>query len=371
MYRDQRFPASPSARRAATACLKQLSAPDVERACLDTSPYGAFRIISRILRQDAEIKEKVWVVEACEGSHSEAPVEAGREPPSASAWPFWLRNDPSQPKLPLLYLLKSESVAGLRAAMLEAQDGGIFLNAAETADSRWAKSVQPDVALWLGGSAQRIPYDPASGLETLAVVRAAMRRLYLDGRPAFIYLSLHDDKQSAPAPPRTLVHHAYKGMYRLSAARASARPRIRLLGAGRALGQVLRAADILRRDWQVESDIWSCPSYTGLARDGHAASHWNMLHPASRRKVPRVQACLGSGATPIIAVTGYGQHVARQIGEFVPARFVALGSDSNAGSNGSPEAEWIVAVTIKALADDGLVPAQWTREALQRYALTP
>jgi pyruvate dehydrogenase E1 component len=40
---------------------------------------------------------------------------------------------------------------------------------------------------------------------------------------------------------------------------------------------------LLKNDWGVDADIWSCPSFTELARDGNAVTRWNTLHPPSRR----------------------------------------------------------------------------------------
>ena len=59
---------------------------------------------------------------------------------------------------------------------------------------------------------------------------------------------------------------------------------IRLLGAGQTLGKVVEAARLLRDDWNITSEVWSCPSYTRLMREGHEAERWNMLHPLSKEK---------------------------------------------------------------------------------------
>ncbi len=36
-------------------------------------------------------------------------------------------------------------------------------------------------------------------------------------------------------------------------------PRVQLLGSGTIFREVIAAADLLRDDWGVESDLWSCP----------------------------------------------------------------------------------------------------------------
>jgi pyruvate dehydrogenase E1 component len=71
----------------------------------------------------------------------------------------------------------------------------------------------------------------------------------------------------------------------------------------------------------------------------------------------------------VLAVTGYGQYIAEQIGGFVSARFVALGADSLPEASRFPSAPWIVAAALKALGDEGLLPMRQATEALKRYAL--
>ena len=51
------------------------------------------------------------------------------------------------------------------------------------------------------------------------------------------------------------------------------------MGSGTILREVIAAAELLEKDWGVAADIWSCPSFTELRRDGLDADRWNMLHP--------------------------------------------------------------------------------------------
>jgi pyruvate dehydrogenase E1 component len=363
---------TPQTRLAAAACLEKLAGKDLESACLAASPYRAIQAIARGLAQDDATQSKVWIVKASPGkSVQQTPPmdDADTGVGNISAWPLWFRDGAEHFEMPLLYLLRSESVAGLRAAIDEAADRGILCNDAEITSSRWPKSVQPAVPLWLASSVNGIPYDPASGQEALAILRSAMQAMYMDDEPGFFYMTLHDDDGKVPAPSQAHVNEAYKGMYRLLAAPESSAPAVRLLGAGQALGKVIDAASLLREDWNIPAEVWSCPSYTRLAREGHEAERWNMLHPLSKKKTSHIQTCLGSGQSPVLAITGYGQHIADQIGAFVRARFVALGADSHRQTNGFPSAQWIVAAALKALGDEGALPMRYAEEALKRYAL--
>jgi hypothetical protein len=67
----------------------------------------------------------------------------------------------------------------------------------------------------------------------------------------------------------------------------------------------------------------------------------------------------------VIAVTGYGQHIAGQIGGCVRGRFIAVGIDSAMQAS----APWLAVAALKALADHDAIPMPCVDTALRRYAL--
>jgi pyruvate dehydrogenase E1 component len=160
-------------------------------------------------------------------------------------------------------------------------------------------------------------------------------------------------------------------MYKLNAIDpAAGQPRVRLLGAGLALQSVVSAAQMLRDDWGVESELWSCPSYTRLARDADKAQRWNRMHPDMPRRSSHLLDCLSVEDCPVVAVTGYAQHVAEQIGRHIPSRFVALGADSTETPWGKTvDKHWIVALALRALAQDGVIAHACVEQAMGRYRL--
>jgi len=363
---------SPSERpgqHVARACIECLDSAEMARICERVSPYEAFQAIAKRLKRDEAFGSNVLLVKATgtrTATQLRASSDAAPDDGHISAWPLWFHHAEDDFDMPLLYLLRSDSVAQLRAAMGESVDRAILFNDAETVKSRWPKGVQPGVPLWLAGSPDSFPYDPASGAEALSILRSAMQALYVDDRPGYFYFTLHNDTSDGPAVPLANLEHASKGMYRVVHAPPSNRGFIRLLGAGQALSRVMLAADVLRNHWGVDSEIWSCPSYTCLAREGYAAERWNTLHPAAMKRTSHIEACLGANRNPVLAITGYAQHIAGQIGGFVASRFVAMGSDSHPGPPGCPDVDWIVAVALSVLGGEGMVPPHWAYQALQR-----
>lgn len=359
-------------RHAATVCLGRLDDDALSARCLAASPHGAMHAIANFLEQDIATSGSAWIVRATEEGAGEEPdsrTSTGAKRRNVSAWPFWFQSGRQRFEKPLLYLLRSESVTGLRAALCETEVHGIFCNDAEAFRSRWPKSVQPAVPLWLCASTDGTPYDPASGAETLAILRSALHALYIEGESGFVYFSAHAGESDALVLSDADEQHAFQGMYRITARQEATTTSVRLLGAGKMLLQVQGAAELLQEDWGVTCEIWSCPSYTRLARESYEAERWNMLHPLSRKRTSHLQSCLAGNTSPVVAVTGYAQHVASQIGGFIPARFVSIGADSHQASRGSANTQWITAITLKALGDEGAIPLRRAEEALKKYEL--
>ena len=60
-------------------------------------------------------------------------------------------------------------------------------------------------------------------------------------------------------------------------------PRVQLLGCGTILREVIAAAELLQNDFGIAADVWSCPSFNELRRDGLAAERWNCFIHRRRR----------------------------------------------------------------------------------------
>jgi pyruvate dehydrogenase E1 component len=142
---------------------------------------------------------------------------------------------------------------------------------------------------------------------------------------------------------------------------------------------VIAAADLLKSHWGVDADLWACPSFTELARDGMAVSRENRLRPTAARKRSYVETCLAETRGPVVAATDYVRTFAEQIRPYVPRRYVVLGTDGY-GRSDTREAlrrffevdRFHVAVAaLHALADDGAIPAAKVEEAIRKYGIDP
>src|SRR4029450_6431632 len=100
-----------------------------------------------------------------------------------------------------------------------------------------------------------------------------------------------------------------------------------LMGAGTILREVLAAAQILENDYGVPADVFSVPSFSELRREAIEVERFNMLNPKEPARVPYVQQLLKDRQGPIIAATDYVRNVPDQIRQWVPTRYVTLGTD--------------------------------------------
>jgi pyruvate dehydrogenase E1 component len=223
-----------------------------------------------------------------------------------------------------------------------------------------------------------ISYDPTFGYEVAVIIQDGLRRMCAEQEDVYYYLTVMNENYAHPAMPEGAAPNIIKGMYLFRAGEKKTKgPRVQLLGSGVILREAIAAAELLRKDWGVESDLWSCPSFTELARDGNAQTRWNMLNPTAKPRPSHVETCLKDTAGPVIAATDYTRAFAEQIRAFVPRRYVVLGTDGFGRSDTREklrhffevDRQYIAIAALKALADDGAVPAARVAEAIAKYGI--
>jgi len=223
-----------------------------------------------------------------------------------------------------------------------------------------------------------ISYDPTFGYEIAVIVQDGLRRMYAEQEDVYYYITVMNENYTHPAMPEGAATNIIKGMYLLKAGEKKTKSlRVQLLGSGVILREAIAAAELLAKDWGVESDVWSCPSFTELARDGNAVTRWNMINPTSKPRVSHVGSCLADTKGPVIASSDYIRAFAEQIRAFVPRRYVVLGTDGFGRSDTREklrqffevDRHYIVVAALKALADDGEIPATKAAEAMKKYGV--
>ena len=221
-----------------------------------------------------------------------------------------------------------------------------------------------------------VSYDPTFGYELAVIVQEGMRRMVQNQEDVYYYITLMNENYSHPEMPKGSEAGILKGMYAFSKSKAKG-PKVQLMGSGVILREVIAAAEMLEKDWGVSPDVWSVTSFTELRREGLDAERWNMLNPEKKPRLSYVAECLSGSEGPVISSTDYMKSFADQIRNFVPQRFVSLGTDGY-GRSDSREAlrsffevdrYYVVLAALKALADEGKLPASKAAEAIKKYKL--
>jgi len=231
--------------------------------------------------------------------------------------------------------------------------------------------------LWSAQIPNCISYDPTFAYELAVIMHDGLRRMYAEQEDVYYYLTVMNENYAHPAMPEGAETGILKGMYLLRQGGTGKGPRVQLLGSGTILNEVIAAADLLKQDWGIEADIWSCPSFTLLARDGVATARWNLLHPTAEPRKPYVQQCLENTEGPVIASTDYVRAFADQIRPYVSRHYRVLGTDGFGRSDTREKLRhffevdryWVTTASLAALAEEEKLDLAKVAEAIKKYGI--
>ena len=222
-------------------------------------------------------------------------------------------------------------------------------------------------------------YDPTFGFEVAVILQHGMQRMIEEQRDEYFYLTLMNENYAHPDMPAGAEAGIIKGMYLLQDAGKPKKGelRVQLMGSGTILREAIAAAELLDKDFGVTSDIWSCPSFNELARDGFDVERWNRLHPEDKQRKAYVTECLEGRQGPAIAATDYIRTFAEQIRGFVPTRYTVLGTDGFGRSDTRAtlrrhfevDRYYIAHAAIAALAAEGKMAGKDVARAIKLYKI--
>ena len=223
-----------------------------------------------------------------------------------------------------------------------------------------------------------VTYDPTYAYELAVIIHNGLRRMYDDDEDIYYYISVMNENYAQPAMPKDCEDGIIKGMYLLQKD-GKKKLKVQLLGSGTILREVIAGAELLKKDFGVDADIWSVTSFNELRRDGLDVARWNMLHPESKPRASYVEYCLKETKGPVIAATDYMKTYADQIRNFIDRRYVVLGTDGFGRSDTRTKLRhffevnryYVVIAALKALADDGEIEANVVSQAIKKYEVDP
>ena len=218
-------------------------------------------------------------------------------------------------------------------------------------------------------------YDPAFAYELAVILDHGMRRMIDAQADEFFYLTVMNEPYAQPSLPAGVEADIIAGLYRLAKA-GEGETRVRLVGSGAILREAMAAAEMLAKDWNIASDIFSATSFSELAREAADAERWRRLHPEAPARLSHVARSL-SGPAPVVAVSDYARAYPGLIAGYCNARFVALGTDGFGRSDTrlqlrrffEVDRRHIALAALDALASEGTLPGAVVAEAIRRYGV--
>ena len=219
-----------------------------------------------------------------------------------------------------------------------------------------------------------LAYDPAYAYELAVIVQDGLRRMVQAGEDVFYYITLLNENYPQPVMPDGAREGILRGLYRVRAVPGAV---LQLLGSGAILTEALRAADLLRDAFGIAADVWSVTSYKSLYAEACAVERWNRFHPGPAPRRPYITACLEPISGPVVAACDYVRALPECVGQWVPGRYVTLGTDGFGRSDGRAalrdffevDARHIAYAAMAALRTQGVLAEKQLAEAAVKWQI--
>ena len=124
-----------------------------------------------------------------------------------------------------------------------------------------------------------ISYDPTFHYELSVIFRDGLKRMHEDNENVFYYITTMNENYPHPEMPKGCEEGILKGMYKIKEFSKHKKNKIQLLGSGTILREMMKAAEILQNEYEIDSEIWSVTSFNELRRDGLETERYNLLNP--------------------------------------------------------------------------------------------
>ncbi len=220
-----------------------------------------------------------------------------------------------------------------------------------------------------------ISYDPTFAYELAVILREGLTRMHDNQENIFYYITVMNENYKHPTIPKDCEKGILKGMYLFKEFNNKGKIKIQLLGCGTILREMISAAEVLSKEYNIDSDVWSVTSFNELRKNGMETERKNLLNPDQKPEKSYVEKCLSKRDGPIIAASDYIRTYADQIRPYISKPFYSFGTDGYGRSDSRKklrkffevDKEHIVAYTLSALAKEQLIPSKQAEKAIKKY----
>ncbi len=224
-------------------------------------------------------------------------------------------------------------------------------------------------------------YDPTFGYELATIFREGLRRMYEKQENIFYYITTMNENYPHPEMPKGkgVEDGILKGMYLFKELNKYKKTKIQLLGSGTILREMLAAAEILQKDYQIDSNVWSVTSFNELRKEALEVERYNLLNPDKKPKKNYIEKCMSTTEGPIVSASDYIRLNSDQIRPFIRKSFYSFGTDGYGRSDTRKnlrkffeiDKEHLVTYSLSVLAKEQLIPSKYAKEAIKKYNIDP
>ena len=224
-------------------------------------------------------------------------------------------------------------------------------------------------------------YDPTFGYELATIFREGLRRMYEKQENIFYYITTMNENYPHPEMPKdkSVEDGILKGMYLFKELNKYKKTKIQLLGSGTILREIIAAAEILQKDYQIDSNVWSVTSFNELRKEALEVERYNLLNPDKKPKKNYIEKCMSTTEGPIVSASDYIRLNSDQIRPFIRKSFYSFGTDGYGRSDTRKnlrkffeiDKEHIVTYSLSVLAKEQLIPSKYAKEAIKKYNIDP
>jgi len=221
-----------------------------------------------------------------------------------------------------------------------------------------------------------VSYDPCFSYELAVIMQNGLKRMVENQEDIYYYITVMNENYRHPDMPKGVEQGIIDGIYQFSSSKVKG-PKVQLMGSGVILREVIEAAAILEKDFNVAADVYSVTSFTEVRRNALTIERWNRLNPDKKEKQSILDNVITDKDSPVIASTDYMKSFPEQIGRFLKNTFIALGTDGYGRSDSRQalrsffevDRYYIVTAALKALVDKGEVDKAVLIKALKDYKI--
>ncbi|AFT80505.1 pyruvate dehydrogenase (acetyl-transferring), homodimeric type [Candidatus Portiera aleyrodidarum] len=241
-------------------------------------------------------------------------------------------------------------------------------------------------------------YDPTYSYELAVILQYGLKKMYVNKEKCYYYISLMNEKYLHQKKQNNCKEGIIRGMYLLHQTNKknnksklykntsqkkytkikhnNRKLQVQLLGSGSILREVEYASDILKNEFNIESNVWSVTSFNELRREAVELDRKNILRCETQIPLkPWITKCLEKYNSPVIASTDYIKLYADQVRAWVPNDYYVLGTDGYGRSDTRKKLRYffevdryfITIISLKSLHNQGIIDMSIIKKALTKY----